>query len=145
MFLKFIPYLAWGIGFDDIYEEAAGCDRMVCTMSGNLSPVFGTSTEEEINDQSIRLSDVGLSDTEPVYSTPNFWDEVRWLTKRLKPWGNQNLWGGNWATHLWFWATVIAERVARRMATLRRPSLFGLSHRPVSTETHTRLFGTLRH
>ena len=39
---------------------------MVCTMSGDPSSDFGTATEEETDDQSIRLSDVGLSDTEPV-------------------------------------------------------------------------------
>jgi hypothetical protein len=91
-------------------------------MSADIS--FRLANEEAIAYNFLRLSDVGLSDTAPVYETPTFRKSVGRLPRRWKPWRNQEMWDGNLASHLWFRATVIVERVATRIAMLRRPSLF---------------------
>jgi hypothetical protein len=97
---------------------------MVGKMSNDLSPDFMKVSEEQLYDNDLRLSDVGLSDENPEYEKPSFLKSIRRLPRRLKPWRNQEMWGGNLASHLWFRATVIVERVAKRIAMLRCPSLF---------------------
>ena len=78
---------------------------------------FTMASNEQIEGMVLRLSDVGLSDESPVYEKPSVWDRVRRLPRRLKPWKNPLMWGGNLASHLIFCSQVFVERLARHRAT----------------------------
>ena len=91
---------------------------MVCKMSSDLYPDFMKGNDEQLYDNDLRLSDVGLSDENPQYEKPSFLKSIRRLPWRLKPWGNQDMWGGNLASHLWFKVAALFERGQKRLTQM---------------------------
>ena len=101
---------------DHVYKEAVICDKMVGKMSNDLCPDFTKVSEEQLYDNDLRLSDVGLSDENPEYEKPSFLKSIRRLPRRLKPWRNQEMWGGNLASHMWFYLCLFYEQAENRLS-----------------------------